>query len=251
MEAANPKRTEVDDLDNIPEGLDRRPSRVVVKLRAAAAKRIGELTSQWGMNSIAIGSEFKKVRDTFPQKGSDGERRAAQHAERPGWREWITENTDWSPRQVNAFIRIAEEFGERELPTGISHRVLEYLAREHVPEEAREDVIGRIDGGEKIGRAEAEEIVAEHSSESGKAKKKRKPSQAAKRKAAMNIQANLAYHAETFRSKAEAATREWLPDEPLEHVVIEKLELALEAGARLLAHLKSICAVPEAEEEAE
>jgi hypothetical protein len=89
----------------------------VEAVREAAAKRIYQLSKAWGENSVALGREFAKVRDTFPQKGSsNGERRAANHAERPGWHEWIDANSVWSPRSVNNFIRVAEESAPASYP---------------------------------------------------------------------------------------------------------------------------------------
>jgi hypothetical protein len=129
-------------------------------IRKAAAVQIRKLTKSWGENSVALGLEFLKVRETFPQKGSNGGRRAAQHAERPGWRDWIEANTDWSVRQVNTFIRVAERFGTRKLSPVLSQRVLEFLAREHVPEEAVEAVMARAGNGEQVTREQAEEIAA-------------------------------------------------------------------------------------------
>jgi hypothetical protein len=132
-------------------------------LRDAAAKRIHELSQQWAENTIALGSEFKRVRDTFPAAGQDdgvgAPTSSGDHSKRPGWHDWVKANTTWSHQQVSSFIRVAEKFGGRSLPANVSHSLLEFLARDHVPEQAREEVLARIEAGEKLGRAQAQEMV--------------------------------------------------------------------------------------------
>jgi ATPase family protein associated with various cellular activities (AAA) len=136
----------------------------VVRVRDASAKRIRQLTKQWTENTVELGLEFKKVRDTFPVAGQDHDvgaptSSASDHTKRPGWHDWIKKNTAWSHQQVSGFIRVADKFGGRKLPANISHAVLEYLARECVSEEAREEVLNRAGKGETIGRTQAQEIA--------------------------------------------------------------------------------------------
>ena len=90
---------------------------------------------------------------------------SGDHSKRPGWHDWIKANTNWSYQHVNSFIRVAEKFGGRSLPANVSHSMLEFLARDYVPEEAREEVLARLDAGEKLGRPQLQEIVREKRSE--------------------------------------------------------------------------------------
>jgi hypothetical protein len=98
--------------------------------RGESAKRIDELTKDWVHNSIELGLEFKKVRDTFPLGKDDASGgRITTHAKRPGWHDWIKKNSVWSRHHVNSFIRIAEKFDGKKLPPKVSHKVLIYLSR--------------------------------------------------------------------------------------------------------------------------
>ena len=71
-----------------------------------------ELTTAWAQNTVELGVEFKRARDTFP---SDSDKLGSPasmptSSRRPGWYQWISDNTDWSVEHVNKFIRVSEKF---------------------------------------------------------------------------------------------------------------------------------------------
>jgi hypothetical protein len=119
------------------------------------ARRIKELSQRWSENTIAIGQEFKQVRDSFPIAGPP------QNGHRPGWAEWV-KRTGWSSDHVSKFIKIAERMGNRAISGNVSFRVLEVLAADAVPEAAVSEVLGRAARGEAIGRTKVREIIRPH-----------------------------------------------------------------------------------------
>lgn len=62
----------------------------VVTMREALAARIKDLSGRWAENTIALGREFKRARDTFA---------ANAQGNRPGWHDWVETNTPWKHRR--------------------------------------------------------------------------------------------------------------------------------------------------------
>lgn len=126
----------------------------VVTMRDAIATRINDLSQRWAENTIALGREFKRARDSFPVTG--------QNDQRSGLKEWIKTHTGFSYKHAISFIRIADKFEEHAVGVNLSYKVLEYLARDAVPDAAVKEVLGRAKGGEKIGAGAAKAIVEQH-----------------------------------------------------------------------------------------
>lgn len=125
----------------------------VATLRDGIAARIKDLSQRWAENTIALGRELKRARDTFPISGSN---------HRPGWAEWAETEAGWSERQTRTFIRVADKFGGNAAAAGISLRVLDFLAREQTPDSGIKEVLDRSNRGEVVGLDKAKEIVAPH-----------------------------------------------------------------------------------------
>lgn len=127
----------------------------VATLRDGIALRIKDLSQRWAENTIALGRELKRARDTFPMSG-DGNR--------PGWYAWLEKNIGWHPSHAATLIRISEKFGKTvgSGEIGLSYKVLTFLAREHTPDEGVKEVFERAKRGEVIGLDKAKEIVEPH-----------------------------------------------------------------------------------------
>ena len=125
----------------------------IVTMREAMAARIKDLSQRWAENTIALGREFKRARDTFHIEGSN---------HRPGWYDWIRKETGWSESHAVKLIRIADKFGARGVAAGISFKVLDFLARDTTPEEGVKEVFRQSKRGNVIGLDKAKEIVAPH-----------------------------------------------------------------------------------------
>lgn len=132
------------------------------KNRDASAKRIRELMVDWTQNTIDIGAELVKARETFPVN-------PRRPTERPGFMKWCKQQTGLGPTQIHILIQIREKFGV--LPAGrrLAYKVMETLARDYVPEAARKEAIERSERGERIGRKAAKEIADRHRLPSPKA----------------------------------------------------------------------------------
>lgn len=130
----------------------------VVSFREARARRIRELMAKWAENTVELGSELRAVRETFPTEPVAG-----RSYVRPGWPEWCKENLDFSSKHAARLIQVAEVFGQRAQTNGLkgSAALLEYLSRDTVPDDVRQEIIERIDAGEPIGKGAAEKIVRE------------------------------------------------------------------------------------------
>lgn len=132
----------------------------VVTMREGIAIRIKDLSARWAENTIALGREFKRARDSFPleSRGQSGGQ------SRQGWPEWVTRSTGWTVNHAGVLIRISEKLG---LAVGkgqvnISFKVLEFLAREATPEEGVKEIVRRAKTGEPIGLDKAKAIVEPH-----------------------------------------------------------------------------------------
>jgi hypothetical protein len=123
----------------------------IATMRDGIAARIKDLSTKWASNTVALGVEFRKARDTFPLQG----------IHRPGWREWLSTETGWSARHALKFVSIAEKFDGVEV-RHLSHTVLDYLSRDKIPEGARQEIVTRAQEGETVGRSRAKAIVEKH-----------------------------------------------------------------------------------------
>lgn len=130
-------------------------------LRKASAKRIATLMQNWTENTLDLGKELTRARDTFPQESNGN---------RPGWHKWIKDETGLSPRWATTLVKVADKFGSKTSSTQkLSINVLELLASDKVPEEARQEVMNRAEAGEKFTREKAKEIADKHRLPSPKA----------------------------------------------------------------------------------
>jgi hypothetical protein len=128
---------------------------IATKYREASAKRIKELLTDWTRNVLELGAELSRVRDTFP---------AQKDGNRPGWRDWITNETGITDRHVRTLIRVADKFGSRgdAVAAGLGLKVMEFLTRETVPDSAKEEIMDRVSKGERIGHGKAIKIAEAH-----------------------------------------------------------------------------------------
>src|SRR5215831_9773998 len=135
---------------------------VVVVDREAIAKRIHTLMQDWAENTLDLGAELVKVRETFPlnPKRSD---------EYPGFMKWCRQHTGLSTTQIISLVKIYEKFGHRRADTRLSQRVMAVLSTNSVPEAARDEAIERSLRGEALGRKQAKEIADKHRLPSPKA----------------------------------------------------------------------------------
>lgn len=136
----------------ISEQLKEQAMAQVASLRDGIAARINDLSQRWAENTIALGREFKRARDSFPANSS---------GQRAGWHEWIEKNTPWSHRHAGRFVRIAEKCGGHASSTKLSINVLELLSRDDTPERAIKETLRIAKGGE-VGLRDAKEIVEKH-----------------------------------------------------------------------------------------
>lgn len=122
----------------------------VATLRDGIAARIRELSQRWAENTIALGREFIRARDSFPIVGPN---------HRPGWREWISKETGWSADHAITFVRIADKFGRGASTIKLSHEVMRFISSSKTPADGADEVIRRAKKGEVIGLDKAKEIV--------------------------------------------------------------------------------------------
>jgi Protein of unknown function (DUF3102). len=135
----------------------------VVSFREARAKRIRELGNKWTECTFQLGQELEAVKATFPKVAGRGSMHTV-----PGWEEWLDKEVGIGLRYANSLIQIWEKFGgtANSAVAGTSFRVLQFLARETVPESARDEVIERIQSGERVGKETAEKIAKIHAAPS-------------------------------------------------------------------------------------
>lgn len=131
------------------------PETNVVRLPSALeahAKRIHKLLEAWADNTIELGTELKAARDQFPRVGT----------RRPGWKNWVKSEAGISVDHAYNLIRVADKFGGRQLPKGVSREIMRYLTVKKVPESAETEIISRIGKGETISKRHAQKIIKEH-----------------------------------------------------------------------------------------
>jgi hypothetical protein len=137
---------------------------IVKNNRDVSAKRIRDLMQDWTQNTLDLGAELAKVRETFPTNP----RRA--RVERPGFMKWCKQSTGLGESQIGALIRSYEKFGQHDRAgQKLPYHVMRILAADSVPEAARQEAIERKASGGKIAEKEAKEIANRHRLPSAKA----------------------------------------------------------------------------------
>jgi hypothetical protein len=131
------------------------PATNIAPILDQRAKKIRELMQDAIGNMLAVGAELKIARDSF-DVGPKGKRM--------GWAKWLKTEFGISESWSGKLIRAHDKFGHlgtagHKLP---SLKVLNFLSHDHVPDEARKEVIKRVRKGEKIGRDKAKEIANKH-----------------------------------------------------------------------------------------
>jgi hypothetical protein len=129
----------------------------VVMLQTARAVHIRKLMSDMVGNTLAIGDELAKARETFPPGGPKNKR--------AGWATWLRNEFQMSTSWAAKLIQVHHKFGGvlarggRGLP---SQKVLAYLAQDNVPDAAREEAIEHIKKGKKLSKVGAKKLAAKH-----------------------------------------------------------------------------------------
>jgi hypothetical protein len=121
--------------------------------REVAAKRIKVLMEKWTANTLALGAELAKSAETFQQ---------LPNGRRPGFMKWAKATTGLAQSHVSKLLSVHRKFGHRSEEIKLSGKVMFLLAKDDVPESARQEVIGRAAKGERIGGGEAKKIAAKH-----------------------------------------------------------------------------------------
>jgi len=126
----------------------------VTTMRDGIATRIKDLTGKFAGNIIALGKEFARARDTFPVNNQN---------HRPGWHNWIRQNTEWTTDHATKFVQIHERMSSIAISsTTLGVEVLKYLTMERIPDEAVKAVVSRANEGEAVSLNEAKDIVKAH-----------------------------------------------------------------------------------------
>jgi hypothetical protein len=131
-------------------------SRNVVDSRVAAAKRIKVLMEKWASNTLALGAELARARETFPTKNK-------RPHERIGFRQWARKTTGLSFGHITGLLWIHYKFGSRAHDAQLlGSQVLRTLATSKVPESARIEALDRAKKGERLTARQAKKIVQKH-----------------------------------------------------------------------------------------
>lgn len=123
--------------------------------REAAAKRIKTLMEKWTANTLELGAELAKVRETFPIN----EKRPG---ERPGFAKWAKKETGLSAGHITNLILVHKKFGLRGHIPRLAGQVMILLSHEDVPESARLEALSRAEKGEHVGHTDAKKIAKVH-----------------------------------------------------------------------------------------
>jgi hypothetical protein len=135
----------------------------VEKSRDASAKRIRDLMVNWTQNTLDLGAELAKARETFstdPKRTRD---------ERPGFIKWCQQQFGLGGHHINSLIKVHEKFGGHRDAPRLSQKVLRILATDSVPDSARQEAIERSGRGERLRGTDAKEIADRHRLPSPKA----------------------------------------------------------------------------------
>jgi hypothetical protein len=127
----------------------------VSTLLQARAAHIRKLMSGMVSNTLAIGEELEKARETFP---------IGPKGQRMGWATWLRNEFQMSSEWAKKLIQAQRKFGHlgaagTELP---SQKVLVFLARDTVPDAARDEVMAEVAKGKKVGAEKAKAIARKH-----------------------------------------------------------------------------------------
>ena len=126
--------------------------------RRVLAREIRALAKGMALNSIELGLKLRTARDTFPLQVK-GFVKA-----RPGWEKWARKETGLRRTFIYSLIRVADKFGGSATvnTAKISGKILILLARDKVPEAARQEIINRANSGERITMGTATRVVHGH-----------------------------------------------------------------------------------------
>jgi hypothetical protein len=123
--------------------------------REAAATRIRVLMEDWTNNTLALGTELAKARETFPIN-------PRRPVERPGFTKWAKRETGLAGNHILRLIQISKKFGLAHGHPRLPFNVMKVLSADNVPDSAREEAIERITHGEKIEPKKAKQIADKH-----------------------------------------------------------------------------------------
>ena len=131
----------------------------VEKFRSERARAIRELAGKWVGCTFQLGKELEAVRKTF----LTGKENSRSPRNPVGWEAWLDEEVGIGLRYAESLIQILNKFGNNaDSLSGATFRVLQYLARDTIPEGAVTEVVDRFKKGEKVGKEAAKEIVRQH-----------------------------------------------------------------------------------------
>jgi hypothetical protein len=116
------------------------------------ADRIRSLMTSMVKNTIAIGAELDKAREQFP---------LGPRNRRMGWQTWLKKefniSLDWAARLILVNRKFAHRLIDNQ-PMPTLH-VLDYLAKSTTPGAAVDEILERVQKGEKISKAKAKKIA--------------------------------------------------------------------------------------------
>jgi hypothetical protein len=125
--------------------------------REASATRIRELMKDWTRNTLGLGEELARIRDTFPRDPNNPTRN------RLGFMKWCKHHTALSQGQITKLIQIYRKFGHHSTGNDpLPHRVMQLLSVDTVPDSARDEAMERKARGEVVGEKQAKEIRQRH-----------------------------------------------------------------------------------------
>jgi len=130
------------------------PVKVDTSFLDMKAQRIRDLSISFAQNTVNIGLEFRQAREKFPETG-DGKR--------PGWHDWIRQNTPWGPNHAIRFIRIAERLGPKlrgKNTKNLPVTSLQMLSQKGMTDEVIDEAIAKSETT-RVGKRELEQIMAE------------------------------------------------------------------------------------------
>ena len=116
--------------------------------RKERARTIKEIGFKWTDCTFQLGRELMAVQETFPKSPRDE------------FETWLDMEVGIGLRYAESLIQIWKKFGHKsDSLAGASFSVLQFLARNTIPDEVRDKVVKRIEDGEKIGKRGVAKIV--------------------------------------------------------------------------------------------
>ncbi|MEY9780345.1 DUF3102 domain-containing protein [Sinorhizobium fredii] len=122
---------------------------------AAAADRIRSLHKRSVESVVFIGRELRQVKDLLP------------HGD---FLSWIDKEFRMTPRTAQNYMRTVDLCEKYETVSYLEASAIYALAAPSTPEPTRQEIISRIEGGEKLPAGEVKEIIADAKKEQAKAK---------------------------------------------------------------------------------